>query len=154
MASIFTNAQIFKYTINHKIKMKKIVITAVLVFITQFGFAQDAAYKKDVLKLIEMSGATSQIKLAKSQILQMVPKEKQGAFVLEFDATLPSLYDKMAKVYMDIYTKDDIKAMIAFYESPVGKKITEKSSELTEKNMTATQEWGESLQTMMMKYLQ
>jgi len=134
--------------------MKKVIITLVVVFFSHIGFAQDDQFKKDVLKVIEMSGGTSQIKSAKEQILKMVPKEKQAAFVIEFDATLPALYDKLATVYMQTYTKEDIKAMMDFYYSPVGKKINEKSGELLEKSQAAGEEWGQGLQSMMMKYMQ
>jgi hypothetical protein len=134
--------------------MKKLLVAVAFAFVTHVGFAQDEAFKKDVLRVIEMSGATNQMKSAKNQILQMVPKEKQAAFIIEFDATLPSLYDKMATIYMEEYSKEDIKAMIAFYESPVGKKINEKSGVILEKSQAAGQEWGQGLQTMMMKYAQ
>ena len=134
--------------------MKKVIITLVVVFFSNIGFSQDDQFKKDVLKVIEMSGGTSQIKSAKEQILKMVPKEKQAAFVIEFDATLPSLYDKLATVYMQTYTKEDIKAMMDFYNSPIGKKINEKSGELLEKSQAAGEEWGQGLQSMMMKYMQ
>jgi hypothetical protein len=135
--------------------MKKLLVVAAFAFVSQVGFAQqDDAFKKDVLKVIEMSGAANQMKAAKNQILQMVPKEKQAAFVIEFDATLPALYEKLAKVYMDEYTREDIKAMLAFYDSPVGKKINAKADVLFEKSQKAGQEWGEGLQTMMMKYVQ
>jgi hypothetical protein len=107
--------------------MKKLIVAVAFAFVTHVGFAQDEAFKKDVLRVIEMSGAANQMKSAKNQILQMVPKEKQAAFIIEFDSTLPSLYDKLAVIYMEEYSKEDIKAMIAFYESPVGKKINEKS---------------------------
>ena len=134
--------------------MKKLLVAVAFAFVTHIGFAQDEAFKKDVLRVIEMSGATNQMKSAKNQILQMVPKEKQAAFIIEFDATLPSLYDKLATIYMEEYSKEDIKAMIAFYESPVGKKINEKSGVILEKSQAAGQEWGQGLQTMMMKYAQ
>ncbi len=134
--------------------MKKAILTFAFVLVTQIGFAQDEAFKKDVMKVLEMSGSASQMKLAKDQILKMVPAEKQAAFIIEFDATLPALYEKMAKVYMETYTKEDIKAMITFYNSPVGKKMNEKAGEIAEKNMAASQEWGQGLQGMMMKYMQ
>jgi hypothetical protein len=134
--------------------MKKLLVAVAFAFVTHVGFAQDEAFKKDVLRVIEMSGATNQMKSAKNQILQMVPKEKQAAFIVEFDSTLPSLYDKLATIYMEEYSKEDIKAMIAFYESPVGKKINEKSGVILEKSQAAGQEWGQGLQTMMMKYAQ
>ncbi len=134
--------------------MKKIILTFALVLAAQISMAQDDAFKKDVMKVIEMSGSGAQMKMAKDQILKMIPAEKQAAFLVEFDASLPAFYDKVAKVYMDTYTKEDIKAMLAFYDSPVGKKITAKAGEIAEKSQTAAQEWGQSLQPMMMKYMQ
>jgi len=134
--------------------MKKLILTFAVLLVAQVGFSQDDAFKKDVLKVIEMSGADNAMKSAKTQILQMVPKEKQAAFILEFDATMPSLYDKIAKVYMETYTKEDIKAMLVYYESPVGKKIKEKAGDVLEKTQAAGKEWGEELQGMMMKYMQ
>lgn len=134
--------------------MKKFLIAVAFAFISQVGFAQDDAFKKEVLKVIELSGSANQMKSAKDQILQMVPKDKQAAFILEFDATLPALYDKLAIIYMEEYSKEDIKAMLAFYESPVGKKINEKAGVVLEKSQAAGQEWGQGLQGMMMKYVQ
>lgn len=134
--------------------MKKVFLTLAFVLVAQIGMAQDDAFKKDVLKVVQMSGSAAQMDLAKGQILKMIPEAKQAAFLIEFNATLPSLYDKIAKVYMDAYSKEDIKAMIAFYESPVGKKMTAKAGEVAEKSQTAGQEWGQGLQAMMMKYAQ
>jgi hypothetical protein len=134
--------------------MKKLIVTFALVLLAQVGFSQDEAFKKDVLKVIEMSGAANQMKSAKTQILQMVPKEKQAAFILDFDATMPALYDKIAAIYMETYTKEDIKAMMAFYDSPVGRKINEKAGNILEKTQAAGKEWSEELQGLMTKYMQ
>lgn len=134
--------------------MKKLIVTFALVLLAQVGFSQDEAFKKDVLKVIEMSGAANQMKSAKTQILQMVPKEKQAAFILDFDATMPALYDKIASIYMETYTKEDIKAMMAFYDSPVGRKINEKAGNILEKTQAAGKEWSEELQGLMAKYMQ
>lgn len=135
-------------------KMKKLLFTMVFISIAQSTLAQntDEAFKKDVLRLIEMSGSAGQATAAKKQLLTMIPAEKQAAFLVEFDATLPALYDNMAKIFMETYTKEDIKAMIAFYNTPVGKKMTEKSGEMAEKNMAAAQQWTQSLQAIFMKY--
>lgn len=133
--------------------MKKNLLTIALVFFAQLSFAQDA-FKMDVLKLIQNSGAAGPMKSAKDQIMTAVPEDKKAIFSKEFDATLPSLYDKMAKVYMETYTHQDIKDMLKFYESPIGKKMAEKSGELATKSMAAGQEWGMELQSVMMKYIQ
>ena len=133
--------------------MKKLFITAAFIFAAQLSFAQDA-FKADVLKLIQNSGAAGPMKLAKEQVMVAIPEGKKADFSKEFDATLPSLYDKMAKVYMEVYTHQDIKEMLKFYQSPIGKKMAEKSGELSSKSMAAGQEWGMELQTTMMKYIQ
>lgn len=133
--------------------MKKLIVTIAVVLVSHFGMAQDA-FKQDVLKVLKASGSAAQMELAKDQVMGSIPEAKKADFSKDFDTSLPSLYDKMAKVYMEIYTHEEVKQMLKFYESPVGKKITEKSSELTKKNMAAAQEWGMELQGMMMKYMQ
>lgn len=133
--------------------MKKIILTIVVLCIAQLGMAQDA-FKQDVLKVLKASGSTAQMKLAKEQIIGNIAEEKKADFSKDFDASLPALYDEMAKAYMEIYTHEDVKEMLKFYNSPVGKKMTEKAEELYSKNLQAAQEWGASLQGLMMKYMQ
>jgi hypothetical protein len=132
--------------------MKKVFLSIAFVLIAQITLAQDTNFKKDVLKLISISGADAQMKVVKPQILNMIPEDKRENFSKEFDLSLPSVYDKIAKIYMELYTSEDIKGMIAFYESPVGKKMSEKAGELTQKTMQAGQEWGKELQIIMKKY--
>lgn len=132
--------------------MKKVFLSIAFVLIAQMTMAQEANFKADVLKLISISGADGAMKVAKLKFLNIIPENKKENFSKEFEASLPSMYEKMAKVYMEIYTHEDIKGMIAFYESPVGKKMSEKSGELTQKAMKAGQEWGKELQVIMGKY--
>lgn len=134
--------------------MKKLVVTFAFILATQVGFAQDATFKSDVKKVLEMTGATAQVDIAKKQILGMIPEAKQATFLKEFDATMPAYFDKIAEVYMQEYTHADIKEMIKFYETPIGKKIASKAGVLTEKSMEAAQSWSVELQAIMMKYMQ
>ena len=134
--------------------MKKIILALAFVLTTQFVAAQDAAFKADVMKVIKSSGATAQMDVAKKQIMAMVPEAKHAEFSKDFDASMPALYDKLAAIYMKEYTHAEVKEMIKFYESPVGKKIAEKAGILFEQSMLAGQEWGAGLQGMMMKYME
>ncbi len=134
--------------------MKKIIITFAFVLVAQLGMAQDEAYKKDIMRVVENSATVNQIKAIKSQILKQIPEDKKAAFTIDFDSAFPSLYDKLSKVYMETYTKEDVKAMLAFYDSPIGKKMAEKETGLNEKAQESLKEWGEGLQAMMMKYMQ
>jgi uncharacterized protein len=134
--------------------MKRILLAIAFIASAQVSFAQDEAFKKDVMKYIEVSGSNSQIQAAKKQLLAMIPAEKHAAFIIEFDATMPAYYEKIAKVYSEVYTKEDMKAMLALYETPIGKKMAAKQAEVFEKSQTAMQDWGMGLQGMMMKYMQ
>jgi hypothetical protein len=153
--------------------MKKLILTFGLIAVTQLGFSQapaakaattapasatvaalvDEAFKKDVIKVLEKNGSAGQLNAAKSQILGMIPEDKHAAFLVEFEALMPKVYDGIAKVYMEVYTKADIKAMLTFYDSPVGKKMTEKAGEISEKSMESAQELNGEIQAMVMKYM-
>ncbi|MCA0349910.1 MAG: DUF2059 domain-containing protein [Bacteroidetes bacterium] len=134
--------------------MKKLVFAVAFAILSTVSFAQEKASKADVLKVIERSGAQGQMNAAKKQILTMIPADKQAAFLIEFDAIIAKSQDKTADLYIEEYTKDDIKAMLAFYESPVGKKMAEKSEKIAEKQQASMMELQGEIQTMMMKYMQ
>lgn len=136
--------------------MKKLLFILAVVCASQLSSAQakDEALKKDVLRLIQVSGGAGPAKAAKTQLLTMIPAEKHAAFIVEFDQSLPTLYDKMADVYMEVYTKEDIKAMLAFYDTPLGKKMSEKSADIFSKSQIAAKDWSQGLQALMMKYMQ
>jgi len=135
--------------------MRKIILVLVCVFTAQFSIAQqDEAFKKDVMKMMEISGSNAAMEVAKTQILKMIPEAKQAAFLVEFNASLPALYEKIATVYMAEYTKQDIKDMIAFYQTPLGKKMASKAGPIAEKSQAAGAEWGQSLQPLLMKYME
>ncbi|RZJ59840.1 MAG: DUF2059 domain-containing protein [Flavobacterium sp.] len=132
--------------------MKKLIVTALFLLVANLGMAQAQAFKDDVQKLLRLSGASSQVDVAKKQIITMIPAAKQEAFLKDFNASLTPLFEAQEKFYMAEFTHDDVKKMITFYETPVGKKMAEKSSKLTEATMPVIQQWSMSLQEIIMKY--
>ncbi|MGV3697319.1 DUF2059 domain-containing protein [Flavobacterium sp.] len=134
--------------------MKKLLAIAVFALVSQVGFAQEKPSREDVNKVIERSGAAAQINAAKKQILSMIPQDKQAAFIVEFDVILKKANDKTIELYMQEYTKDDIKAMLAFYDSPVGKKMSEKAEVISSKTQESMMELQGEVQAMVMKYMQ
>jgi formaldehyde-activating enzyme involved in methanogenesis len=134
--------------------MKKFLIAIVFAFVSQLGFAQDKPSKVEVLQVIEKSGGSGQLNAAKKQILGMIPADKQAAFVVEFDVLVKKANDATAEIYMNEYTKEDVKAMLAFYNSPTGKKMADKSEVIAEKSQAAMMSLQGEMQTMMSKYMQ
>lgn len=134
--------------------MKKFLIITAIVFSVQFSFSQNEAFKADVMKLIEKSGSNGSMDSAKKQIYNMISEENHEAFSKEFDAKLPKLYDKLAVVYMEIYTHQDIKDLLKFYETPIGKKMSESVGVIMEKSIAIGSQWGQDeLQEIVQKYL-
>jgi hypothetical protein len=137
---------------NHHI-MKKLLVALVFALVSHVGFAQEKASREDVSRVIERSGAAGQMNAAKKQILGMIPKDKQAAFVVEFDVLVKKATEKTVDIYIQEYTKEDIKAMLAFYDSPIGKKMTEKAETIATKSQEAMAGLQTEIQTMMMKYM-
>lgn len=133
--------------------MKKLLLSLAFFCVTQFGIAQDS-YKSDVIETIKLSGATAGITVIIDQFLPMIPEENQADFKKEYEALLPSLYEKMVPVYQKYYTHEEIKEMLKFYNSPLGKKIAKNAGNLTSDGMQVGQDWGMELQGVMMKYMQ
>jgi len=133
--------------------MKKLLLTAAFLLVAQLGMAQDA-FKKDAIKYLELSGQIKTFELVLNDIVKNVPAEKQVAFKKELDVEMKKLMDKMADLYVSEFTHEDIKAAIAFYESPVGKKFSSKTGVLMEQGQAIGQEWGMNLQPLLMKYMQ
>jgi hypothetical protein len=132
--------------------MKNLIITIALVVFVHMSLAQESSFKSDILKMITLSGSDSQLNMAKSQFLKTIPKANQAAFSDIYESTINGFYDKMVKIYMGTYTHDDIKGMIAFYESPLGKKMNQNAGVINEKLMWAAKEWAEGLKEISTKY--
>jgi uncharacterized protein len=133
--------------------MKKLFFTIAFIAIAQFGNAQDSEFKKEVLKYLEVSGQSSNIRTALKEVSKGVPAEKQAAFTIELDAAIQDLMSKTADMYMTEFTQEEVKAFLKFYNTPAGKKLTSKSDVLTEKGQLVGKAWGEGLQSMMAKYM-
>jgi hypothetical protein len=132
--------------------MKKIVLTFVMILICQFSFAQ-GDFKGDTKKYMELSGQMKTFQLLSKEIALDVEDNKRPDFEKELGATMLVLVDKMAEMYMTEFTHDDVKKLIQFYESPIGKKLSEKNDVLLEKGQKVAEEWLVGLQGLMMKYM-
>ena len=133
--------------------MKKYIILVAFLLVSQLNFAQqDEELKKDALKVIELNGSKIQTQVLKEQFLSRVPKGKKAEFIKEFEGSLPEMYENQAKNYMRLYTKEDLKAMIAFYESPVGKKIQANAGEMSLRAQANGKEWIMKMQNLVNKY--
>ena len=134
--------------------MKKIALICLLMTLFSFQMqAQDNSdFKKETIEFIKITGAASAFENAISQIGTMVSEDKKESYTKEANGTLIGLYDKIAELYMEEFTKSEIKDLVAFYNTDLGKKLANKQLSLTQKAMSFGQSWGMEVQTIAQKY--
>ena len=55
------------------------------------------------------------------------------------------LSDEMARLYATHFTNDELKAILVFYQSPVGKKLLDQQPNVVESSMKFAQDWANKL---------
>ncbi|MUP46893.1 DUF2059 domain-containing protein [Gramella sp. BOM4] len=132
--------------------MKK-TLFFLFVAVISFGVqAQETNTKQaKAIKLIEMTSG-QQFDIMTEPLVNMVPEANQEAFKKELKASTGELYKKLATVYTDNFSEEELDQILAFYDTPVGEKMVATTPELTKNVMEIGQAWGQELQPLIMKY--
>ncbi|WP_299767659.1 DUF2059 domain-containing protein [uncultured Dokdonia sp.] len=111
--------------------MKKLLF--VLFFLSSLHFnAQESTYHGDVLRYLTMNGTANQYSAAIDQLFELLGKQYKDQNVssdvwseLKKETTpeLNKILNMLVSAYRGTYEHDDIKNMIAFYETPTGKQL-------------------------------
>jgi len=121
--------------------------------------AVDPELKKDIRKMLKLSGQGELgIQVMESMIgsfkvtMPDVPDSFWKDFMNEVDAD--GLIEMVVPVYAKHFTRDDIKAMVEFYNSPVGKKLIKKQPLIMQESMAVGEAWGTQISEKLLKRLQ
>jgi hypothetical protein len=129
--------------------MKKIfVICIIIVGISSSVFGQSK--RQDIIKLLEVSNtrlqAAQMFDLMLPNLKSMVP-DAPLTFWTMFKSKLD--IDSFVELFIPVYDKhfshDDIKNLIQFYESPIGKKLLDITPLITQESYHIGEEWGQKL---------
>lgn len=115
--------------------------------------AQTSDYEKDLEKFLSINGSTETYNIVYEQILTQLKMSKPGVpdsvwsnlKTEVFDNEVNELTKKMVPLYKKHFTHEDVKELINFYESPIGKKLVTKTPLLTQESMQFSQQWGMNL---------
>jgi hypothetical protein len=118
-----------------------------------------AAKQQDIRKLLEVTGSA---KLGQQVLAQMVqtfkssnpkvPEQFWDQVMKEFDSG--TMIDLVVPVYERHLTHEDVKGMLAFYESPLGQKLIAVTPAIAQESMQAGQQWGQEIAQRIQKRLQ
>jgi len=134
--------------------MKKLLVACLFTMAIAFqSQAQDnSEFKKETVEFIKLTGAGAAFEKAIAQIGVSVSAENKEAYTKEANGTLVGLYNKMADMYMEEFTQKEIKELVAFYNSDLGKKLAKKQVMLAQKAMVFGQSWGLEVGEIAQKY--
>jgi hypothetical protein len=112
----------------------------------------DATKIADIRRLLELTGTKDMVNQMKSAMMGQFRQNAPGMPQAMFDEMMAELRaedleESMIPVYANHFTGDDIKHLIAFYESPFGKKVMREMPQIiTESNEVGVQ-WGQGVVT-------
>ena len=120
--------------------------------------AEQTAKRMEIRKLIELTGAANVSADALRQIISPlkagfpdVPEAFWDTFTKEVHSD--ELIDLVIPIYDRYYTRDEIKDLTAFYQTPVGQKTIEILPKLSAEAIDAGQEWGRMVADRAMRKL-
>lgn len=155
--------------------MRKILVISILIFFSalSFSMAEDLTpgKKDDINKLLEMTGA---LKLGKQMSETFVKQMSQA-----LKSSRPDIPEKMYKIleeevnsvideqmlanggflemitliYHKYYSQEDLKGLLSFYETDLGKKVIKVTPQITQESMRAGQVWGQALVPLLQERL-
>jgi len=130
--------------------MKKLIFVFVIALGTSAFGIYSQTKNDDIIRLLKVSGTE---KMMDQMLDILIPQFKQlvpgipDAFWVKFKEkmNINEFILAYVPVYNKFYTQDEIKQLIKFYESPIGKKLVEVTPLLTQESMAIGQKWGEKL---------
>jgi hypothetical protein len=113
----------------------------------------------DILEFLRLTGTD---KLAEQVLDSMIQQYKllfptvsnEMWFLFKRDLKIDDLLYLCVPIYSKYYSHDEIKQLIKFYETPLGKKVIRITPELAAETMKAGQEWGVSIGSSIDKILE
>jgi len=124
---------------------------ASLISLTANGQTDD--FEKDIEKLLSINGSSAAYDMAFDQMVAQFKMMKPDApdsiwkqvRTEVFDKEIVVLNKQLIPIYKNHLTHNDVKGLIKFYESPLGKKLTVAISAITKESMQIAQTWGMGL---------
>lgn len=142
--------------------MKRIIFMLALVLMACNVFAQDAAFKKEVEKTIELTN----LKATLSEAMRIQYQQLVDAGTVKLDdvqatsdecaeAMLPKMKEFMLEVYYENYTLNEMKEYNKFLSTPLGQKMVAVTPKITNATTKLSQdpEILGKLQSVLLKHL-
>jgi uncharacterized protein len=145
---------IFAFIYNFKIStiMKKMLTIIIVLIISSQARTQDddAKYAKAIEKLHKAQNTEKTFEVAFDQMFDMFTKDVDKSLLPSLSnfkkemkvKAIADLLPMLVPVYRKYWSLEDVEQLTAFFESPLGKKMSETQPLIMGESMTVGQEWG------------
>ncbi len=111
------------------------------------NFSKQSEQGKDILKLMEVNGSEASYDLVYDQMVaqfkMMKPSVPQITWDMDkrdvFDKEIAGLQKQLILLYQKNFTAEEIKQLIVFYTSPLGKKLVDGTTQIRKESMKIAQ---------------
>jgi hypothetical protein len=110
----------------------------------------DAQKQRAIRELITVMGSAKMADQVMNQLLTVFQQQSPSVpneFWTKIRANIKTgeLMDMIVPIYDKYYTREDIDGLIAFYKSPLGRKVVTTMPAVMRDSMSAGQQWGQKL---------
>lgn len=135
-------------------------------------YAQEISQAKRLLidRLLEQSGQSSQdvakqmggatvvqmanvLKKAQVQVTQKHISVMQEVVSDVIDSELDGFFDRMYPIYDKHFSEEDLRNVVAFYDTPTGKRLVSATPALMQDTMVLAQQWANDIQPVIQNRL-
>lgn len=114
------------------------------------GSSADAARISDIRRLLAITGSRSMVNDMKATMMEQFKQASPSLPPAMFDEMLAEmkaedLEEAIIPIYLKHFTASDIKQLIAFYQSPFGKKVTRAMPQIIQESNQAGISWGQGV---------
>ena len=123
--------------------------------------AQADSFEADIMKLQQVNGSVATTNSIFPRLVAQLKQSNPAVTELQwvsmktdvFDAEVATLNEQLIPIFKKYFTQAEVKAMIAFYETPTGKKMAETTPQISMDQMQLTQTWAMGLMGKIKGYL-
>ena len=117
---------------------------------------RDEAKRREIERLLQLSGTREAMRaqidtMTKNFANMNLPPEMITAMKEEFNNGLGDMVEMTVDVYDRNFSMEEVKAFVAFYESPTGQKISKVMPTVLRESTEAGMKWGQQMQPRLMK---
>jgi len=140
-----------------KITLSVIITLVLIAFTVYFMFPNVYAqtYDQDITKLLQVSGTTQTMEQAMntmfSQMESIIPPNVSNKFKQKMKDSVGEMMTEFIPIYKKYFSQDEIKELIRFYESPIGRKMVANQPAMMEESMSIGNKYGETLMKEIMQ---